>query len=95
MFSPSLSKLLHLQSTKNTYKNIANINTYITGVPFIRYFPCGCSRVHEDTCSIIVNYMTININILLYTEIPYYGKESLTIEGDPSLPYYINSSFTI
>ena len=66
-----------------------------TGCPFIRYFPCGCARLHEDTCSIIVNYMPININPLLYTEIPYYGKESLTIAGNPSLTYYIHTSFAI
>ena len=35
------------------------------------------------------------MNPLLYTEIPYYGKESLTVEGNPSLPYYINKSFAI
>ena len=34
-------------------------------------------------------------NPLLYTEMYYYGKESLTVEGNPSLPYYINKSFTI
>ena len=33
--------------------------------------------------------LSVNIHTLLYTEIPYYGKESLTIEGNPSLPYYI------
>ena len=32
---------------------------------------------------------------LLYTENPYNGKESLTVEGNPSLPYYINKSFAI
>ena len=39
--------------------------------------------------------LTIEINPLLYKEIPYYRKESLTIEGNPSLPYYIKKSFTI
>ena len=31
-----------------------------------------------------------NYKPLLYTETPYYGKESLTVEGNPSLTYYIN-----
>ena len=43
----------------------------------------------------ICSYMAINIAPLLYTEIPYYGKESLPVEGNPSLPYYINTSVTI
>ena len=87
-------------SIKNTYNNIKTCIT--TGVPFIWYFPCGCSRLQEDTCSIIVNYMTININPLVCTEIPYYGKESLTIEGNPPTPllykefrYYIMTSLAI
>ena len=39
--------------------------------------------------------LTIEINSLLYKEIPYYRREYLTIEGNPSLPYYIKRSFTI
>ena len=39
-----------------------------------------------------LHYMTININPLLNTESHYYRKESLTIEGNPSLPYYIKNS---
>ena len=54
MFSPSLFKLLHLQSNKHIQKH--NNTTYITtGVPFIKYFPFGCSRLHEDTCLIFVS----------------------------------------
>ena len=74
----------------------SNNKAYITtDLSFIRYFPCGCSRLHEDTCLIIVNYMTINMNPSLYTENPYYGKESLTVKGNPSIPYNISNSFTI
>ena len=39
--------------------------------------------------------LTIHRNPSLYIETPYYGKESLGVEGNPSLPYYINKSLTI
>ena len=80
-----------------TYHIIKHVNiTNMNGISLVDAL--ACTRIHFNHCK-LHDYkhksLSIHIHTLLYPEIPYYGKESLTIEGNPSLPYYIKKSFTI
>ena len=50
-FLPSVVYSFGLNKRTNSNQNTYNSNAHITmGLSFTIYFPCGCSRLREDTC---------------------------------------------